>query len=54
MKIYLVRHGQTLFNLLGRTQEWSDSPLTELGMNQAHQVGKYLKDINLIMYFLVI
>ncbi len=37
--IYLVRHGQTVFNAEGRFQGQSDSPLTALGEAQAHQVG---------------
>lgn len=29
--LYLVRHGQTIFNLKRIIQGWSDSPLTQLG-----------------------
>ena len=39
---YVVRHGQTLFNVWERIQGWSDSPLTELGFNQAKALGKKL------------
>lgn len=35
--IYMIRHGETLFNVQGRTQGWSDSPLTLNGINQAKQ-----------------
>ena len=28
--LYLMRHGQTLFNVRRRIQGWCDSPLTEL------------------------
>ena len=45
MKFYIVRHGQTLFNLKGKVQGWCDSPLTSLGIQQAQWVGKGLKDI---------
>ncbi|WP_183540366.1 histidine phosphatase family protein [Lactovum miscens] len=31
MKIYLVRHGKTMFNTIGRAQGWSDTPLTKQG-----------------------
>ena len=31
-QLYLVRHGQTLFNVLRRKQGWCDSPLTEVGI----------------------
>ena len=30
-RLYLMRHGQTLFNTLNRIQGWCDSPLTEKG-----------------------
>lgn len=45
MKIYLVRHGQTMFNAKHRVQGWCDSPLTELGVKQAQNVGKHLMDV---------
>ncbi|UPQ85151.1 histidine phosphatase family protein [Ignavigranum ruoffiae] len=43
--LYLMRHGQTLFNQLGRTQGFCDSPLTPLGIAQAEQAGKFLKEL---------
>lgn len=33
--IYLLRHGQTLFNVQHKIQGWCDAPLTELGKKQA-------------------
>ena len=33
--LYLMRHGQTMFNEQHRIQGWCDSPLTELGLRQA-------------------
>jgi broad specificity phosphatase PhoE len=41
--IYLVRHGQTEFNRIGRLQGHVDSPLTPLGIDQAGRVGALLK-----------
>ncbi|WP_179394143.1 histidine phosphatase family protein [Lacticaseibacillus absianus] len=35
--LYLMRHGETLFNVLGRIQGWCDSPLTPRGIAQAKQ-----------------
>lgn len=43
-KLYLVRHGQTLFNLRKKTQGWCDSPLTPLGIQQAKATSEYLKE----------
>lgn len=37
--LYFVRHGETLFNKLGRVQGWCDSPLTESGIMQAKALG---------------
>jgi probable phosphoglycerate mutase len=42
VRLYLVRHGQTVFNALGRTQGWSDSPLTDAGRATATRVGANL------------
>ena len=42
--LYLMRHGQTLFNVLKRKQGWCDSPLTELGVEQAHRAGACLAE----------
>lgn len=46
--LYLMRHGQTLFNLRRKVQGWCDSPLTELGISQAKIAGQYFKDNNII------
>jgi probable phosphoglycerate mutase len=43
--IYLVRHGQTEFNSVGRLQGHVDSPLTPLGVDQAKRVGALLKSL---------
>ncbi len=41
----MVRHGETLFNLLHRHQGWCDSPLTENGIQQAKYLQLGMKDI---------
>ena len=41
--LYLMRHGQTFFNQEGLVQGACDSPLTELGQDQAWQAGAYLQ-----------
>lgn len=43
-KLYLMRHGQTRFNAQGRIQGASDSPLTELGIEQAKAARTYFED----------
>lgn len=45
MTMYIVRHGQTEFNVLNKVQGFSDSPLTALGREQASRVGRGLKDV---------
>jgi len=42
LRIYLVRHGQTAWNRVGRIQGHSDTPLDEVGRRQAHQVAQWL------------
>lgn len=39
--LYLMRHGQTMFNVQKRIQGWCDSPLTELGIKQAIRAKEY-------------
>jgi len=43
--IYLVRHGQTVFNAEGRLQGHVDSPLTERGRAQAVRFGETLRGL---------
>ena len=42
--LYLMRHGQTLFNLRHKVQGWCDAPLTDFGVYQAKVAGQYFKD----------
>ncbi|KXT74691.1 Phosphoglycerate mutase family [Streptococcus sp. DD10] len=41
--LYLMRHGQTLFNQRHLIQGWCDSPLTKLGIYQAQVARDYFK-----------
>jgi broad specificity phosphatase PhoE len=41
--MFLVRHGETVWNLERRYQGSSDSPLTERGIAQAQAVGRCLR-----------
>lgn len=42
--IYLMRHGETLFNTQGRVQGVCDSPLTENGRAQAQAAKNYFTE----------
>jgi broad specificity phosphatase PhoE len=46
-KIYIIRHGETLWNLEHKFQGWENSDLTEKGQNQAKLVGQFLKNKNI-------
>lgn len=41
--LYLMRHGQTLFNVRRKIQGACDSPLTKDGIHQAMVAGEYFK-----------
>nr|WP_314265208.1 2,3-diphosphoglycerate-dependent phosphoglycerate mutase GpmB [uncultured Moellerella sp.] len=43
LQVYLVRHGETEWNVARRIQGQSDSPLTETGKLQARQVAERVK-----------
>ena len=47
MPIYVMRHGETEWNADGRFQGALNSPLTELGRQQAMQVGEALSGLDL-------
>ncbi len=44
--LYVVRHGQTIFNALNKMQGWSDTPLTIEGAEDIKSLGRGLKDID--------
>lgn len=43
VKLYIARHGKTMFNTIGRVQGWSDSPLTPFGEEGIRELGLGLK-----------
>lgn len=45
-EIYLIRHGETLFNRQDKVQGWCDSPLTKKGVAVAKKLGEALKDVH--------
>jgi len=46
--LYLMRHGQTLFNVRRKIQGWCDAPLTELGIKQAQVAANYFKERTIV------
>jgi broad specificity phosphatase PhoE len=44
---YLMRHGETLFNVRKKIQGWCDSPLTENGIKQAQTTADFFDTLNL-------
>jgi len=46
--LYLMRHGQTLFNVRRKIQGWCDAPLTETGMMQARIAGEYFQKEHIV------
>ena len=44
MKLYIIRHGETYWNIEGRMQGTKDSKLTEQGKKEALNLGENLKD----------
>ena len=49
--IYLIRHAETTFNEEGRIQGFTESSLSELGLEQAKRLGERLKDVPLVRVF---
>lgn len=43
--LYIVRHGQTYYNIFNKLQGWSNSPLTQKGIDGANKTAEKLKDI---------
>lgn len=43
-KLVLIRHGQSLWNKENRFTGWTDVPLSELGIQEAVNAGKLLKE----------
>ena len=55
MNLIIVRHGESVANSKeidqGNKDEWSDTPLTEKGLNQARAVAQRLKDEDIKIIF---
>lgn len=51
MKIYIARHGQTLWNIEHRMQGWQDSSLSSKGIDDAKKLSKSLEDVEFDLIF---
>lgn len=51
MKIYFIRHGETVWNTLRIFQGSSNSPLTETGREQAKRLGERLKNTEFTNFY---
>jgi broad specificity phosphatase PhoE len=47
LRLWLVRHGESTWNAIGRVQGWADPPLSDLGIYQAERVAKRLAEVGL-------
>ena len=43
-RLFIARHGKTMFNTIGRAQGWSDTPLTEAGAEGIRELGVGLRE----------
>lgn len=51
VEFYIVRHGQTMLNMLKRSQGWSDSPLTTDGIKMAEKLHEDLDEIAFTAFY---
>ena len=42
-RLFIIRHGKTMFNTIGRAQGWSDTPLTAQGEEGIRELGVGLR-----------
>lgn len=49
MKLVLIRHGQSEYNVENRFTGWLDPKLTEKGRNEAMAAGKALKELGILL-----
>ena len=43
-RLFVIRHGRTMFNTIGRAQGWSDTPLTAEGERGIQALGIGLRE----------
>jgi HAD superfamily hydrolase (TIGR01509 family) len=45
MRLYIVRHGETIWNIDSKFQGWTDNPLTAKGEEQASEIAELLRPV---------
>lgn len=53
IKLVLIRHGQSLWNLENRFTGWTDVDLSENGLSEAREAGAILKKTNILLMWLI-
>jgi broad specificity phosphatase PhoE len=51
LRLHLVRHAETLFNVRHQLQGWCDSPLTPRGLRQIEALGERFREVPLVAAF---
>ena len=51
-KLYLIRHGQSTYNLENRFTGWKDVPLTKIGIAQAKAAGQLMMRNNINIHII--
>lgn len=51
MKLYIIRHGQTDWNVMEKLQGKTDTELNETGINQARKAKEELDKLHIFMAF---
>ncbi len=51
VRFLVVRHGETLFNVMGKVQGWCDTPLTEKGIAEVEALGRGLAGTEFVAAF---
>ena len=46
MKVYIIRHGESVNNLKGWWTGWTDAPLTDKGVLDAKKAGEFIKNVD--------
>ena len=54
MKLYVVRHGETIWNQENRVQGVSDIPLTDKGRKDATELKELVSSLNIDVVLLVL